>query len=171
MVHSNKFGISRFSKVMIVGQFVFIVGVFAFFMLLVPKLNYPINGAVIQQRDVGFDVENAKIIIIDDNMDFSSAVQINLSDLNSSKILFKPGTYYWKVIGVVGSEVREFTVASTAALELDEESSTLKNVGNSILNVSVGGATAAVGLVILDVNVEYPVETEDGIVYMGEQYG
>jgi len=158
------------SKVVIAGQLIFVFGVFAFAILFAPQLEYPRDGQEISKSDIEFKFRNANVILIDDNEDFSSPRQINLDEVNISKILFEPGTYYWKVVGLIESGSREFTVNSNVGLELDAENKTIKNVGDTVLNVSLESGSGLEGLVILDVEVEYGVDAESGDRYRGEQY-
>jgi len=161
-------GVSGISKAVIALQLVVVVGVFVFVVLFVPKLDYPGDGDVLERRDIDFRFRNANVILIDDNEDFSSPREINLSELNVTKLLFDSGTYYWKAVGLVSSGARSFTVGSNVGLELDNDS--LKNVGDTILNVSVRDSAGLAGLVILDVDIEYPVNVSEDVNYRGEQY-
>jgi len=161
-------GVSGISKAVIALQLVIVVGVFTFAVLFVPRLDYPGDGDVLERRDIDFRFRNANVILIDDNEDFSSPREINLSELNVTKLLFDSGTYYWKAVGLVSSGARSFTVGSNVGLELDNNS--LKNVGDTTLNVSVKDSAGLAGLVILDIDIEYPVDSENGTIYRGEQY-
>jgi len=164
----HKKAITNFNKAMIVGQFLVVLVFFAFFLFFVPKLEYPLNDVTLEKKDVEFKFSHAKVILIDDNEDFSSPKQVNLNEQEFNKILFEPGTYYWKAVGLVESLPRKFIVPSTVGLELDEENKTLKNVGDVELDVE--SSSGITGLVILDVDIEYPVETEKGIIYQGGQH-
>lgn len=166
----HKRGITRFSKIMITIQFVLVVAVFCSVLFLVPYLDYPLDNSVLEQKDVGFKFRNANVILIDDNEDFSSATKISSDDVNMSKFLFKPGVYYWKAVGIFQSIPRKFSISSSVGLEVDEESSSLKNVGNSALNVSTENKYGISGHVVLGVDEEYPIDVEEEINYRGEQY-
>lgn len=166
----HKKAMSRISKIIIIVQSMLIIGVSCFVLFCLPHLEYPLDGSVLEQKDVEFRFRNANVILFDDNEDFSSAIEVNFDDVNFSKILFKPGTYYWKAVGIFESASREFSVSSDVGLELDEENRVLKNVGNSVLDVGMQDRFGITGLVVLGVDDEYPVEMEDEIIYRGEQY-
>jgi len=166
----NKWGVSRMSKFVIALQTMVIVGVFAFAFFFAPSLEYPNDGEVLERRDIEFRFRNANVILVDDNEDFSSPKEVNLDDLNVTRLLFEPGTYYWKAIGLVESGARSFTIGSNVGLELDEDNETLKNVGDTTLNVSVKDSAGLSGLVILDVDIEYPVNISEEKEYRGSEY-
>jgi len=166
----QKIEITKLSKLMIVGQFIFVIGVFSFVMFFAPSLEYPRNGEVINQNGVEFKFRNANVILIDDNSEFTSPKEINLKESNFSRILFEPGTYYWKAVGLVESSPREFIVESKVGLEIDEENSSIKNVGNMVLDVGLEGFNGIDGLVILDVDVEYGIDLEKEVNYTGTQH-
>ena len=166
----NKKAISKVSKMVLAGQLLFLVGIFSFAYLFIPQLDYPYDGQIIEQKDIEFKFRNANVVLIDDNEDFNSPKEINLDEMNVSKILFESGTYYWKAVGIVESGLREFTVSSNVGLELNEENDSLKNVGDSVLNVSIEDASGLSGLVILDVDIEYGIDMENETIYRGEQY-
>jgi hypothetical protein len=156
--------------ILVVGlQILLIGGIFSFVYLSAPKLEYPLDGALINEDFVQFRFKNANVILVDDNADFSSPKMLNASELNSIGIGMKPGKYYWKAVGNIESFSREFVVDSKIGLELDKNESVLKNVGNVRVNVSEGNGGALSGLVILDVDVEYPVNITNETIYRGEQ--
>jgi len=169
MKSNNKNGMSRTSKIFVVAQFVILVGAVAFVYFFLPRLDYPRNNEAIEGNVVDFKFRNANIILVDDNPDFRNPMEVDLSKVNASEISFKPGTYYWKAVGFVESNSWEFTINSNVGLELNEENSSLKNVGNVPLNVSRKTESGTTGLVILDVQVDYPVDIENKSIYLGEQ--
>ena len=166
----NKKAISKMSKMIIAGQLIIVIGIFSFMYFFVPYLDYPQNNQIIDENIIEFKFRNANVILIDDNKDFSSPREINFNEINVSKIWFEPGTYYWKAVGIVESDLKEFTINSNLGLELDKENKTLKNIGNTILNISMEDGSGLSGLVILDVSVEYGVEVDNKTIYRGEQY-
>ncbi len=155
-------------------QILLLGGIFSFVYLSAPKLEYPLDGALVNEDFVQFKFKNANVILIDDNKDFSSPKILNASDLNSVGIGMKPGKYYWKAVGNIESFSREFVIDSKVGLELNKTKSTLKNVGNVEVNVSqksrsgISGGRIS-GLVILDVEVEYPVNMTNETIYRGEE--
>lgn len=161
--------ITRMSKIIILAQIVFIISIFSLGYLFAPHARYPKNNALIGYNIIEFDLDNTDIILIDDNPDFSSAMEINLKERNTTKILLEPGTYYWKAVGVLESSVKKFTITSEVGLEL--KNSSLRNVGDVPLNVTKNDEEGITGLIILDVEVEYVVnDTENKTIYQGEQY-
>lgn len=87
--------------------------------------------------DVLFSFERADVLLIDDNMDFSTPRKYEVSD--GLRVRLEPGVYYWKVSGVLGSEVRTLTINSVVDLELveREDGFGVVNAGNVRLNVDV----------------------------------
>ena len=150
-------------------QILLLVGIFLFVYLSAPKLEYPLDGARINEDFVQFKFKNANAILVDDNEDFSSPKMIDASESNFVGIGMKPGKYYWKAVGNIESFSREFVINSKVGLELNESESTLKNVGNVEMNVREKQGGALSGLVILDVEAEYPIEIENETTYRGEQ--
>ena len=163
----NKIAITKVSKIMIVAQVIILIGVFLFAYFFAPSLQYPKNNEVINGSHVNLQFRNANVILIDDNPDFTSVREIKINETNKTEIVFKPGTYYWKVAGLLESPVRKFVVNSEVGLEL--ENSTLRNSGNVPLDVISESESGISGLTILDVEVEYLVD-ENKSVYQGEQY-
>ncbi|MFA7707770.1 MAG: hypothetical protein WCX73_02365 [Candidatus Pacearchaeota archaeon] len=150
-------------------QVLLLGGIFLFVYLSAPKLEYPVNGEVINEDFVQFKFKNANVILVDDNEEFSSPKMLNVSDSNFVGIGMTPGKYYWKAVGNIESFSREFVIGSKVGLELNKEESTLKNVGNVEINVSEKRSSGISGLVILDVEVEYPVNLTNDTIYRGEQ--
>ena len=165
----DKKAISRMSKFIVALQLIFLAGVVIFLYVFAPNLDYPPNGAQLDRNDVEFKFKNANVILVDDNPDFSSPVKIDLSELEGKSVSFEAGTYYWKAEGILGSLKRKFTINSNVGLEIIEENSSLKNVGNVPLNVTEKTQSGTVGLAILDVEVEYPIENNSNVTYRGEQ--
>lgn len=156
--------------ILVVGlQILLIGGVFSFVYFFTPKLEYPLDGALIDEDFVQFRFKNANVIFIDDNEDFSSPKMLNASELNSIGIGMKPGKYYWKAVGNIESFTREFIIDSKVGLELNKSNSTLKNVGNVEVNVTKEQGGALSGLAILDVEAEYPVNMTNETIYRGEE--
>lgn len=156
--------------ILVVGLQILLIGsVFSFVYFFAPKLEYPSDGALINEDFVQFRFKNANVILIDDNEDFSSPKMLNASELNSVGIGMKPGKYYWKAVGNIESSTREFVVDSKVGLELNKSNSTLKNVGNVEVNVSEKKSGGISGLVILEVEAEYLVNMTNETIYRGEQ--
>lgn len=161
-----KFGTSNFTKLIVFSQILMLGLFFIFLVYFVPRLEYPLNGEVLDSKGVHFDFKHANAILIDDNEDFSSPKLITSSELERGEVVFEPGVYYWKAKGVIDSLSREFTVPSTVGLEF--ENSTLKNTGDVDLEVEVN-KTFATGLVILEINSERQIEDKGLINIKGAQ--
>lgn len=158
------------SKIFIVAQFAILIAAISFFYFFAPHLDYPRNNEALNKNIVDFKFRNANVILIDDNSDFRNPQEIDLRKTNMTQVSFKPGTYYWKAVGVVESQAQEFIINSNVGLELNESNSSLKNVGNVPVNVSEKTDSGVSGLAILDVQVEYPVDSKNKTIYQGEQY-
>lgn len=159
------------SKLFVITQVFLLLGIFGFFYFFLPHLDYPKDNELFNQNTVDFKFRNANVILIDDNPDFTSPKEINLETTNITKIRFDPGTYYWKAEGdLVESSQRKFIINSNVGLELDSNNSTLKNVGDVSLNITEESENGINGLVILDIEVEYPVDVKNKTVYRGVQY-
>jgi len=100
-----------------------------------PLVISPLNDLVTTNGSVLFSFEKGNLILIDDNLDFSSPTRINVED--NILINLKPGVYYWKVEGVLSSEIRRLTINSEVnlRLRLSNESYEVVNGGNVVLNV------------------------------------
>jgi len=87
--------------------------------------------------DVLFEIQKADVLLIDDNVEFSSPDEYNVED--GMEISLEPGDYYWKVVGVWGSEVRSLTIKSVVDLVLVDigDGFGVVNGGNVGLNVDV----------------------------------
>lgn len=167
----NKNAITRFSKAMIVLQLFILIFAFVFLYKIAPRINYPNDGSLLNGNMVKFDFENSKAILIDDNPEFSSPINIDAEKIKDVFISFPPGTYYWKGVGILETEPKKFTINSNVGLEIQDNQTNLKNVGNVALNVSIEDENGLSGLTILDVDIEYPVDSENETNYRGEQYG
>ena len=156
------------SKIILALQIFFVVAFFVFFYAFTPHLNYPKNNETINNTQIDFKFRNANVILIDDNENFTSPREVNIKERNAS-VIFNPGTYYWKAVGIFESPTRKFTIPSEVGLEL--KNSTLKNTGNVPANISEEDAKTgkSTGLVILDVQIEYPVNEKNKTIYKGEQ--
>jgi len=110
----------------------------------------PPDGFQTENRFVLFEFENAKTILIDDNIEFSSPEKYNVK--NNFVINLKPGVYYWKIEGE--REIRQFTIESEVSLKLRDKGEgkyEIVNAGNENLNVDVYQFGKLKENVILDV--------------------
>ncbi len=102
-----------------------------------PLVIAPVDGLVSSDSDILFEFDRASVLLIDDNKEFSSPEEYDVS--GGEKIVLNGGVYYWKVRGVLGSEVRKLTIESRVELMLVEKGDDIAvvNVGNVGLNVDV----------------------------------
>lgn len=102
-----------------------------------PLVIAPIDEYVSMDGEVLFEFERADILLVDDNMDFTTPDEYAVRD--GLEIGLEPGIYYWKVSGVLGSEVRTLTIESRVELALveGEDGFSVVNAGNVRLNVDV----------------------------------
>ena len=117
-----------------------------------PLVIAPTDELSTTNTAVLFSFEKANLILIDDNLEFSSSEEIYVED--NLVINLKPGVYYWKVVGALPSEVRKLTIESEVDLKLrraagKDESYELVNSGNTELNVDVYQGEKLAGNVIL----------------------
>lgn len=104
-----------------------------------PLVIAPADGFASANNSVLFVFEKAEIILLDDNLEFSSPEEIYAE--NNLVINLEPGNYYWKVKGALDSEVRQLSVKDVVALQLQSSDEgneyELVNVGSTLLNVEI----------------------------------
>ena len=107
-----------------------------------PLVISPVDDFSTSERGVLFSFENAEVILIDDNLEFSSPEEIYVE--NDLVINLESGIYYWKIIGNgIESDVRKLTIESRVDLKLRKTTDVcencydLVNAGNTNLNVDV----------------------------------
>jgi len=102
-----------------------------------PLVIAPIDDYESDTGRVLFEFDRADVLLIDDNMEFTSPDEYEGS--NGGVLILEPGVYYWKTTGVLGSEIRKLTINSRVELELleTEEGVAVVNAGNVRLNVDV----------------------------------
>jgi hypothetical protein len=142
---------------------ILVVGSLVILMFLVgyarPLVIAPLDEFETDKSGILFVIENAEVILIDDNPDFSSPEEYNV--LEGLEISLKPGEYYWKAVGVLGSEIRTLTIKSRVDLRLkkiDGEGYGVVNAGNVGLNVDIYNGTNLIESVKLEVAGERVVE-------------
>ena len=117
-----------------------------------PLVIAPLNEFETTETEILFSIEKAEVLLIDDNLDFSSPKEYLMAD--GLKIDLEPGKYYWKAVGIKSSEVRTLTIKSVVNLELRENEGnefSVVNAGNVVLNVEVYNDTRLVETVKLGV--------------------
>ena len=120
-----------------------------------PLVIAPLDDYETTDNEIIFSIEKADSLFIDDNFDFTTPDEYNIKD--GLKISLEPGKYYWKAVGVLGSEIRTLTVVSKIdlrILKLDDDSFGVVNDGNVRLNVDVYNGTDLVDKIKVDVGEE-----------------
>ncbi len=119
---------------LILGSLIGLVFVFGYAQ---PLVIAPIDGFESSDTAVLFSFEKANLILIDENLDFSSPNEYYVED--NLVINLKPGIYYWKVQGIRASDVRQFTLKSEVNLKIKDVGDEYEviNGGNTRLNVEV----------------------------------
>lgn len=119
-----------------------------------PLVIAPLDGLVTSDSSVLFSFEKGNIILIDDNLEFSSPEKIYAED--NLIINLAPGMYYWKIVGVISSEIRELNITSRVDLKVraleDNTTYSIINGGNVPLDVEVYSNGTVVNKIILDVD-------------------
>ena len=133
-----------------------------------PLIIAPDDGYTTRNTTVLFSFEKANAILIDDNPAFSSPETITAQD--NLVISLRPGIYYWKVKGIVASEIRRLEILSEVNLQLRSvgEHYEVINVGNVPLDVAIYDNENLVGNVVLDVSQR---ERTQGDRFEGREYG
>jgi hypothetical protein len=136
----------------IVSTLIIFVSMIIYAGYLNPLVIAPSNDFVTGNTSILFSFENAESILIDDNPEFTSPETINVKD--SPVVRLAPGTYYWKVQGVLKSEIRKLTILSEVNLKLkkSEQGYEVVNSGNVALNVEVYDNETLAGKMILEVD-------------------
>ena len=139
----------KFDFVLIVGSVITLIVLVGY---LEPMIIAPIDDYKTSQTEILFVIEKADSLLIDDNVDFTTPERYSLEE--GLEIHLKPGKYFWKAEGVIGSEVRTLTINSEVNLALREvegEGYGVVNIGNVGLDVDVYNGTELVDQVKLGV--------------------
>ena len=137
---------------------VLIVGTITCLIFLVgysrPLVIAPLDEFETTNSSVLFLIEKSELILIDDNIDFTSPEKLKIKD--DLVINLKPGVYYWKVESVLRSEIRKLTINSEVDLKLKklEQGYGITNAGNILLDVEVYNGTFLVSKIKLDTDEE-----------------
>ncbi len=133
-----------------------------------PLVIAPIDDLVTTNGSVVFAFEKGESVLIDDNNKFTSPEKIYFED--NLIINLKPGLYYWKVDGVVDSEIRQLTIESEVDLRIKDagEEYELVNAGNTQLNVDIYNQGVLTGNIIVDVDES---ANASGTKFVGRQDG
>lgn len=153
------------NKTIIALQIIFLFAVFLIIFLIYPKANVSIHGNLVK-----FSSENADVIIISENPDFSNPRYLDLKEIKNMALDFQPGKYYWKPYNeIVEGFAREFDIESEVGLKINktENESNLVNIGNVKINVTRTKAGVMVGRIILEP--KQAEKIEDSGQYVGRQ--
>jgi len=137
--------------ILVVGSLALIAGMVGY---ATPLVIAPIDDLTTTDTSVLFSFERGEIVLIDDNLEFTSPQEIHVED--NIVINLKPGIYYWKVQGALLSEVRKLTIQSEIDLKLKKSDVEgvyeVVNSGNEVLNVDIFQQGEFTGNIILDVD-------------------
>jgi len=155
--------IKLIDSILIIGTILFIS---SFAVYARPLVIAPMNNLQTTNSSVLFEFERGNVILIDDNLEFSSPQKIQAED--NLVINLKPGKYYWKVEGIAYSEIRELTIISEVNLKMKkfEDKYRLVNAGNVELNVEVYDNESLIDNLVLGIDEERKV---NGTMFVGEQ--
>ena len=157
-------------KIDLVLVVVSIIGLIVLVGYVSPLVIGPIDEYESENTKILFEIEKADKILIDDNAEFSSPEEYIVKE--GLEINLKPGSYYWKAIGVLRSKPRNLTINSEVDLRLrrlengDADRYGVFNAGNVRLNVDVYNNTDLVDN--LKLGVDESVEAE-GSKFVGGQ--
>ena len=149
MLESNKH-ILVIDAILILGSLIIIGGLVGY---ATPLVIAPIDDYTTSNTSVLFTFQKADVILIDDNLEFSSPEEIYVRD--NAIINLEPGVYYWKVVGTLESEVRQFTIESVVDLKIRQSGRgdyEVVNSGNNPLSVDVYDSGVLTGKITLDVD-------------------
>ncbi len=151
----NKKYILIIDAILILGS---LSAVFVFVNYAQPLVIAPIDNYESSNNTVLFEFSKAELILIDENIEFTSPREIYVED--NLVVNFKPGIYYWKVVGALESDIRQLTINSEIDLQLKEtnEGYSVVNSGNTPLRVELYENGAYTGEIILDVDESSGVE-------------
>jgi hypothetical protein len=146
--------IYKIDLVLVVVSLVVLIGVVGY---VNPLVVSPLDDYETSETEILFSIENADVLLVDDNLDFTTPDRYQLKD--GLKINLKPGKYYWKAVGVMESSPRTLTINSEVDLRLkfDGDGYSVLNAGNIRLNVDVYNGTELVDKVRVSVDEEADV--------------
>lgn len=132
-----------------------------------PLVIAPLSDYTTSSTSVLFEFSKADLILIDDNLEFSSPIEIKVE--NNIIVNLEPGVYYWKAAGALESEVRQLTIESEIDLRIKQSadgSYEVVNAGNTALNVDVYDHGSLTGKIIVGAEESKSV---DGNKFVGRQ--
>ncbi|MFH1326983.1 MAG: hypothetical protein ABIH59_02550 [archaeon] len=147
-IKNKKMSLER--KVLAV-EAVFVLGVLVYlFFATTPTAVSPIAGQIVSDPDFVFEIKEGSTVLISLTPEFSNPIELE----EGEDITLPPGTYYWKVKGLLrDSEMQTFTIESHVGLNLREgkEKDLLENSGNVDVDIEkktsgiTSGSTLSVG--------------------------
>ncbi len=159
MVHHKH--ILLIDSILIVGTLLLIAGAVGYAR---PLVIAPLEDYVTSENSVLFVFDKADVILIDDNLAFSSPQEVYVQ--NEIVLTLQPGVYYWKVVGALESDVRQLTIESSIDLKIRESQDgtvSVVNSGSVPLEVSVYNQGVLSDRIVVDTDSE-------GTTVKGEKY-
>ena len=160
---------NRYVKI-ITMQAIFLIVVFSVIYALYPKTSMELSGNV-----VNFEAENANLIIISENPDFSNPRYIDMSENKNAIFELPSGTYYWKSSNkfIQGLE-NKFTIDSEVGLKINrneskDNESEIENIGNVKVNITKTKEGIMVGHIILEPEQAEKITDKEDEEYAGRQ--
>lgn len=148
-----------------------LIGLFIMFGYARPLVIGPIGDYNSTNTSVLFTFEKGEVILIDDNLEFSSPQKITAQ--NYLVVHLEPGRYYWKIEGALPSTVRSLTINSLVDLKLrkienGKEEYEVVNAGNTLLDVEVYHNDILNQTIVLDIDES---KETSGEAFVGRQNG
>lgn len=163
----NKKHLIAIDLILVVGSLFVIAGLVGYSR---PLVIFPIDNLETTNSSVLFTFENGEKILIDDNLEFSSPLIIEVKE--NIVVTLKPGIYYWKIDNGVGvSQIRKLTIESEIDLRLKKsgigEDYEVVNAGNTLLEVDIYEGEELADSVVLGIDESMDV---NGDRLIGGQY-
>lgn len=158
---------TRIFDVVIIG--ISLVAALVLFGYAKPLVIAPLTNVTTSNSSVLFAFDKADTILIDKSPDFTNPRVMHAQ--NDLIVTLSPGTYYWKVKGIMESEVHEITILSTVDLRVKSkgnESYEITNAGSVPLSVSIYNNSVLEGNISLSV---YESGNASGNLFVGRENG
>lgn len=156
------------TKLILIIEGIFLIGILAFlFFSTAPKQLFPLHGMAVSNQDFLFEIENSEEVIISPDEDFVNFITLRQGE----EITLPPGTYFWKVRGVLrDSKVQNFTLISEASFNLRDKGELyeVQNSGNVDLNITKKQNETITLATIVEIGKSKEFEKDDST-YEGEQ--
>jgi hypothetical protein len=163
----NKKVIYGIDFVIVVGT---LIGLIVLFGYARPLVIGPVDDYESMNTSVLFSFEKADVILIDDNLEFSSPQRIFAQDY--LVVHLEPGKYYWKIEGALPSSIRSLTINSVVDLKLrkaggEKDEYEVVNAGNTPLDVEVYHNDVLNQTLVIDIDESKQVSGE---AFVGRQH-